>query len=179
MIQNVPQASPRLASGIRSARVVMNGTKPQTRRSSKGSLHTDELMQEIVAKETGLRTGRRISHVFVVDVPTCPRPLFITDAAINIAPDLAATRDIVQNAIDLAHTSAPAPLCARCVADGASRPRWASPLWRSSGIPATEMILASVFRSGGGATPTASSNRRRGRIRTLAHREALSCLTSS
>jgi len=69
----------------------------------KGSLHTDELMQEVVAKETGLRTGRRISHVFVVDVPTCPRPLFITDAAINIAPDLAAKRDIVQNAIDLAH----------------------------------------------------------------------------
>jgi len=60
-------------------------------------------MQEVVAKETGLRTGRRISHVFVMDVPTCPRPLFITDAAINIAPDLAAKRDIVQNAIDLAH----------------------------------------------------------------------------
>ncbi len=69
----------------------------------KGSLHTDELMQEVVAKETGLRTGRRISHVFVMDVPTCPRPLFITDAAINIAPDLTAKRDIVQNAIDLAH----------------------------------------------------------------------------
>jgi len=69
----------------------------------KGSLHTDELMQEVVAKETGLRTGRRISHVFVMDVPTCLRPLFITDAAINIAPDLAAKRDIVQNAIDLAH----------------------------------------------------------------------------
>ena len=69
----------------------------------KGSLHTDELIHEVVAKETGLRTGRRISHVFVVDVPTCARPLFITDAAINIAPDLAAKRDIVQNAIDLAH----------------------------------------------------------------------------
>ena len=69
----------------------------------KGSLHTDELMQEVVVKETGLRTGRRISHVFVMDVPTCPRPLFITDAAINIAPDLTAKRDIVQNAIDLAH----------------------------------------------------------------------------
>jgi phosphotransacetylase/acyl dehydratase len=69
----------------------------------KGSLHTDELMQEVVAKETGLRTGRRISHVFVVDVPTYARPLFITDAAINIAPDLDVKRDIVQNAIDLAH----------------------------------------------------------------------------
>jgi len=68
----------------------------------KGSLHTEELMHEVIAKETGLPTGRRISHVFVVDVPTCPRPLFITDAAVNIAPDLAAKRDIVQNAIDLA-----------------------------------------------------------------------------
>ena len=68
----------------------------------KGSLHTDELMHEVVAKETGLRTARWISHVFVMDVPTCPRPLFITDAAINIAPDLVVKRDIVQNAIDLA-----------------------------------------------------------------------------
>jgi phosphate acetyltransferase len=68
----------------------------------KGSLHTDELMHEVIAKETGLRTGRRISHVFVVDIPTCPRLLFITDAAVNIAPDLAAKHDIVQNAIDLA-----------------------------------------------------------------------------
>ena len=68
----------------------------------KGSLHTDELMQEVVAKESGLRTGRRISHVFVVDVPTYARPLFITDAAINIAPNLDAKRQIVQNAIDLA-----------------------------------------------------------------------------
>ena len=68
----------------------------------KGSLHTDELMHEVVVKETGLRTARRITHVFVMDVPTCPRPLFITDAAINIAPDLATKRDIVQNAIDLA-----------------------------------------------------------------------------
>jgi phosphate acetyltransferase/phosphate butyryltransferase len=69
----------------------------------KGSLHTDELMREVVAKETGLRTARRITHVFVMDVPTCPRSLFITDAAINIAPDLMTKRDIVQNAIDLAH----------------------------------------------------------------------------
>ena len=68
----------------------------------KGSLHTDELMHEVVAKETGLRTARRISHVFVVDVPTYARLLFITDAAINIAPDLDAKRHIVQNAIDLA-----------------------------------------------------------------------------
>src|SRR5262245_19027067 len=69
----------------------------------KGSLHTDELMHEVVAKGTGLRTARRITHVFVMDVPTCPRRLFITDAAVNIEPDLLAKRDIVQNAIDLAH----------------------------------------------------------------------------
>ena len=68
----------------------------------KGSLHTDELMHEVVARQTGLATQRRISHVFVMDVPTYPRPLFITDAAINIAPDLDDKRDIVQNAIDLA-----------------------------------------------------------------------------
>jgi phosphate acetyltransferase len=68
----------------------------------KGSLHTDELMHEVVSKETGLRTARRITHVFVMDVPTCSRLLFITDAAINIAPDLLTKRDIVQNAIDLA-----------------------------------------------------------------------------
>ena len=67
----------------------------------KGSLHTDELMGEVVAKETGLRTARRISHVFLMDVPTYPFPLFITDAAINIVPDLATKIDIVQNAIDL------------------------------------------------------------------------------
>ncbi len=69
----------------------------------KGSLHTDELMAAIVATATGLRTERRISHVFVLDVPAYPRPLLITDAAINIYPDLETKRDIVQNAIDLAH----------------------------------------------------------------------------
>jgi phosphate acetyltransferase len=66
----------------------------------KGSLHTDELMRSITAK-TGLRTDRRISHVFVMDVPTYAETIFITDAAINIAPDLDCKRDIVQNAIDL------------------------------------------------------------------------------
>jgi len=69
----------------------------------KGALHTDELMHAVVAKETGLRTGRRVSHVFAMDVPTYPRPLFITDAAVNIYPTLEDKRDIVQNAIDLAH----------------------------------------------------------------------------
>jgi phosphotransacetylase/acyl dehydratase len=69
----------------------------------KGSLHTDELMQAAVAPGIGLATDRRMSHVFVLEVPTYPRPLFITDAALNIYPDLEAKRDIVQNAIDLAH----------------------------------------------------------------------------
>ena len=67
----------------------------------KGSLHTDELLAEVVKRETGIRTGRRISHVFVMDVPGHSHTLFITDAAVNIAPDLDAKRDIIQNAIDL------------------------------------------------------------------------------
>jgi len=67
----------------------------------KGSLHTDELMREVTASNTGLRTERRISHVFVMDVPTYADTLFITDAAVNISPDLDAKRDIVQNAVDL------------------------------------------------------------------------------
>jgi phosphate acetyltransferase len=67
----------------------------------KGSLHTDELMRAVTASATGLRTARRISHVFVMDVPTYSETLFITDAAINIFPDLDAKRDIIQNAIDL------------------------------------------------------------------------------
>ena len=69
----------------------------------KGSLHTDELMAEVVRKDTGLRTERRISHVFIMDVPTYPKPLAVTDAAINIFPDLETKVDIVQNAIDMAH----------------------------------------------------------------------------
>jgi phosphate acetyltransferase len=67
----------------------------------KGSLHTDELMRAVTSGSTGLRTARRISHVFIMDVPTHPDTLFITDAAINIFPDLEVKRDIVQNAIDL------------------------------------------------------------------------------
>ncbi len=69
----------------------------------KGSLHTDELMAEVVQKENGLRTSRRMSHVFVMDVPSYPRLLLITDAAINIDPTLIEKRDIAQNAVDLAH----------------------------------------------------------------------------
>ncbi|HKY95700.1 MAG TPA: phosphate acetyltransferase [Kiloniellales bacterium] len=67
----------------------------------KGSLHSDELLAEVTKRDTGLRTARRISHVFVMDVPTYPKALFITDAAVNIFPDLEAKKDIVQNAIDL------------------------------------------------------------------------------
>jgi phosphate acetyltransferase len=67
----------------------------------KGSLHSDELLAEITRRETGLRTERRISHVFIMDVPTYAKTLFITDAAVNIFPDLEAKQDIVQNAVDL------------------------------------------------------------------------------
>ncbi len=69
----------------------------------KGSLHTDELMEAVVPSATGLRTARRISHVFVMDVPTYPRLLLVTDAAVNINPDLETKADICRNAIDLAH----------------------------------------------------------------------------
>ena len=77
----------------------------------KGSLHTDELLSAVVARETGLRTGRRISHVFIMDVPTYHKVLLVTDAAINIAPALEDKVDICQNAIDLA------------IALGVSRPK--------------------------------------------------------
>jgi phosphate acetyltransferase len=69
----------------------------------KGSLHTDELMGAVVSREAGIRTARRISHCFVMDVPNHPNALIITDAAVNIAPTLDEKVDIVQNAIDLAH----------------------------------------------------------------------------
>jgi phosphate acetyltransferase len=69
----------------------------------KGSLHTDELMGAAVSKQAGIRTARRISHCFVMDVPSHPEALIVTDAAINIAPTLEDKVDIIQNAIDLAH----------------------------------------------------------------------------
>ncbi len=69
----------------------------------KGSLHTDELLKPALARDTGLRTARRVSHVFIMDTPAYARTLLITDAAINITPDLEGKVDIVQNAIDLAH----------------------------------------------------------------------------
>lgn len=69
----------------------------------KGSLHTDELLGAVVAPSSGLRTERRISHVYALDVPAYPKPLIITDAAVNIQPGLAEKRDICQNAIDFLH----------------------------------------------------------------------------
>jgi phosphate acetyltransferase len=69
----------------------------------KGSLHTDELLGEVVKTQGGLRTDRRVSHVFVMDAPRYPKPLLITDAAINVAPDFDTKVDIVKNAVDLAH----------------------------------------------------------------------------
>lgn len=70
----------------------------------KGSLHTDEFMRAVIHAETGLRTSRRISHVFLMEVSTYPKMLLITDAAVNIYPTLEVKRDIVQNAINLAHS---------------------------------------------------------------------------
>lgn len=69
----------------------------------KGSLHTDELMSVVIARAAGLRTARRVTHVMVMDVPSHDRLLLITDAAVNIAPDVDVKRDIVRNAIDVAH----------------------------------------------------------------------------
>jgi phosphate acetyltransferase len=85
------------------ARAVAMARAGEVQALMKGSLHTDELMGAVVAAATGLRTARRISHVFVLDVPAYPRMLLITDAAINVSPDARAKADIAQNAIDLAH----------------------------------------------------------------------------
>ena len=85
------------------AQAVVMARSGQVQALMKGALHTDELMAEVISATSGLRTERRMSHIFALDVPTYPKPLFITDAAINIQPDLLDKRDIVQNAIDLAH----------------------------------------------------------------------------
>ena len=85
------------------AQAVAYCRKGETEALMKGSLHTDELLGAVVKRETGLRTSTRLSHVFVMDVPTYPRPLFITDAAINIYPGLEEKIDIVKNVIQLAH----------------------------------------------------------------------------
>ena len=88
------------ASAFEAVALVRNG---EAQALMKGSLHTDELMREIAKRETGLRTGRRISHCFVMDVPTYDQILIVTDAAVNIYPSLEDKADICQNAIDLAH----------------------------------------------------------------------------
>lgn len=85
------------------ARSVELAVKGEVQALMKGSLHTDELLGAVVAAGSGLRTERRISHIYALDVPAYPKPLIITDAAINIAPTLEQKRDICQNAIDLLH----------------------------------------------------------------------------
>lgn len=85
------------------ARAVVMARAGEAEALMKGNLQAIELLHEVVAEATGLRTGRRMSHVFIIDVPTYPRLLLLTDAAMNIAPTLENKRDIVQNAIDLAH----------------------------------------------------------------------------
>jgi len=95
---------PRVAvehSHAAAARAVEMARSGEVSALMKGSLHTDELMSAAIDAAQGLRTGRRMSHVFAIDVPSRPRLLFITDAAINIAPDLEAKADICRNAIDL------------------------------------------------------------------------------
>ena len=87
------------ASAAKAVELVRQG---QAELLMKGSLHTDELMAAVVSREGGLRTGRRISHVFVMDIPTYHKVLIVTDGAINIAPTLEDKVDICQNAIDLA-----------------------------------------------------------------------------
>lgn len=91
------------AAAARAVDLARGGT---VRALMKGALHTDELMAAVVDAASGLRTERRMSHVFALDVPTYPKPLLLTDAAINIYPELMDKRDIVQNAIDLAHAIA-------------------------------------------------------------------------
>ncbi len=87
------------AAAAKAVELVRNG---EAELLMKGSLHSDEILGAVVAKETGLRTGRRLSHVFLMDVPTYHKVLLVTDGAINIAPALEDKVDIVQNAIDLA-----------------------------------------------------------------------------
>ncbi|CEJ84316.1 putative phosphate acetyltransferase containing a MaoC like domain [Hyphomicrobium sp. GJ21] len=85
------------------AKAVELASSGAVRALMKGSLHTDELLGAVVAAQSGLRTERRISHVYVLDVPSYPKPLIVTDAAINIMPTLDQKRDICQNAVDLMH----------------------------------------------------------------------------
>src|SRR5262249_55490461 len=101
-ISNVPivDAAYSQESAARAVQLVREG---KAEALMKGSLHTDEIMAAVVKRDTGLRTARRVSHCFVMDVPSHPDALIVSDAAVNIAPTLEDKVDIVQNAIDLAH----------------------------------------------------------------------------
>jgi phosphate acetyltransferase len=99
-IVDVPDALGPAGAAARSVELVR---ERRARMVMKGSLHTDEMMRAVVARDTGLRTTRRVSHVFMFDVPTYPKPLFVTDAAINISPTLEDKADICRNAIELGH----------------------------------------------------------------------------
>lgn len=98
VIVDVPHSHAAAAEGVERVR------KGNAEILMKGSLHTDELMKAVLSSTTGIRSERRVSHVFVMDVPTYPKVLLVTDAAINIAPNLETKKDICQNAIDLTHT---------------------------------------------------------------------------
>jgi len=97
----IVEAATAKASAAKAVEMVRMG---QAELVMKGSLHSDEVLGAVIAKETGLRTGRRLSHAFLMDVPTYHKVLIVTDAAINIAPTLEDKVDICQNAIDLAKT---------------------------------------------------------------------------
>jgi len=96
-IEDVPHSHAAAARAVELAR------EGRVEALMKGSLHTDELMAAVVSSATGLRTKRRVSHCFVLQTPHYPRPFIVTDAAINLAPDLAQKADIIRNAIELAH----------------------------------------------------------------------------
>ena len=96
-IEDVPHSH---AAAARAAELARHG---KVEALMKGSLHTDELMMAVVSSASGLRTKRRVSHCFVLQTPHYPRPFIVTDAAINLAPDLAQKADIIRNAIELAH----------------------------------------------------------------------------
>lgn len=96
-VEDVPHSH---AAALRAAALARDG---EVEMLIKGSLHTDELMSAVVASASGLRTKRRVSHCFVIQTPQYPRPFIVTDAAVNLAPDLLQKADIVQNAIGLAH----------------------------------------------------------------------------
>ena len=98
IIEHVPH------SHAAAARAVEFATAGKVAVLVKGSLHTDELLSAVLSSASGLRTERRLSHVYVMDVPAYPKPLIVTDAAINIQPTLEHKRDICQNAVDLLHT---------------------------------------------------------------------------